>query len=498
MLERLLLLALDCDLYLWPFVQKQKRRERLKMIWVRGLERTDITPKQRWLNSACFSKLWKALHNKLSSQRQELAQISGMEKSEITDNCLFVDVFADGAENYMAGGQGREKKNLFYSSCSCYIGKVFKVDTRPASGFYGKMKSHLSYWQRWLALGSRKQSFLQRSRLHLSQVSSSSFVTGTSMLHSPPAFRLVAGCHLRQPHSPFPTHSTLWNVMSPPSSNLLPSPCFHNLLLLLHRQETHGSHSPNNTPEVTSRSNNTSYDPLNRRTEHYSLLISIYKWNWRRRQFKWRFPSTHSFQGSTRWFLKVELIRADNLLRIQSTFLKWYKINGAETFTLIWNWTHSLYESWHLHMRKLHMGDQSFSLTGSASTHIDLGILCLPADTSTLYILSRLLKGHPENMLRRLQACISSRCVNWEPGFGKQSPHSCFRTVSIKVSLKVRTMLGVTKGLKVQTQQSPAVLLLQGKGIAANYNCCLQRFVFTKLWLTTFNCCQAPNANDDI
>lgn len=32
MLERLLLLALDCDLYLWPFVQKEKRRERLKMI----------------------------------------------------------------------------------------------------------------------------------------------------------------------------------------------------------------------------------------------------------------------------------------------------------------------------------------------------------------------------------------------------------------------------------------------------------------------------------
>ena len=157
-------------------------------------------------------------------------------------------------------------------------------------------------------------------------------------------------------------------------------------------------------------------------TEHNCLLVLMYKKNWSRRQFKLRFPNTGSCQHSTRWFLKVDLIRADNLLRIQSTFLKWHKINRGKTFTLIWNWTHRLYESWHLHMRKLHMGDQSFSLTGSTSTHIDLGILCLPTDTHTSYILGRLLlKGHPENMFRRLQAHISSHCMTWEPGFGKGS-----------------------------------------------------------------------------
>ena len=150
-------------------------------------------------------------------------------------------------------------------------------------------------------------------------------------------------------------------------------------------------------------------------------------------------------------------------------------------------------------MRKLHMGDQSFSLTGSTSTHIDLGILCLPTDTHTSYILGRLLlKGHPENMFRRLQAHISSHCMTWEPGFGKGSPHTCFITVSFKMSMKVRAVVRVTKGLKVQMQQFPAVHLLQGNRIAANCNCCLQRFIFTKQWLTTFNCCQAPNANDDI
>lgn len=53
--------------------------------------------------------------------------------------------------------------------------------------------------------------------------------------------------------------------------------------------------------------------------------------------------------------------------------------------TLIWNWTHRLYESWHLHMRKLHMGDQSFSLTWAISTFIDLRVSCLPADTFLIH-----------------------------------------------------------------------------------------------------------------
>jgi len=122
----------------------------------------------------------------------------------------------------------------------------------------------------------------------------------------------------------------------------------------------------------------------------------------------------------------------------------------------------------------------------------------LPTDTHTSHVLGRLPKGHPENTLRRLQACITSCCVNWEPGFGKGSPHSCFTTVSLKVPLKVRAILEVLKGLKVQVQQSPAAHLLQGKGMAANYNCCPQRFIFTKQWLTASNCCQALNANDDI
>lgn len=149
-------------------------------------------------------------------------------------------------------------------------------------------------------------------------------------------------------------------------------------------------------------------------------------------------------------------------------------------------------------MRKLHMGNQSFSLTGSTSTHIDLGIWCLPTDAHTSYVLGRLLKGHPENMLCRPQARNSSCCMNWETGFGKGSPYSYFTIASLKASMKVRAMLRVAKGLKVQMQQSPAVHLLQGNRIAANYNCCLQRFIFTKQWLTTFNCCQAPNASDDI
>lgn len=146
------------------------------------------------------------------------------------------------------------------------------------------------------------------------------------------------------------------------------------------------------------------------------------------------------------------------------------------------------------------MGNQSFSLTGSTSTHIDLiwGVWCLPTDARTSYVLGRLLKGHPENTLCRPHARNSSCCMNSETAFGKGSPYSYFTIVSLKVSMKVRVILRVAKGLKVQIQQSPAVRLLQGNRIAADYNCCLQRFIFTKQWLTTFNCCQAPNASDDI
>lgn len=168
-------------------------------------------------------------------------------------------------------------------------------------------------------------------------------------------------------------------------------------------------------------------------TEHYCPPVLVYKQKWNKRQFKWRFPNTDTCQGSTRWFLKVDLIDADNLLRTQSTFLKWYKINGGKTLALIWNWTHRLYESWHLHMRKLHMGDQSFSLTWSISIFIDLRILCLPADTHSSYILGTFLKAHPGNVLCRLQAWISSCCVDGEARFGEGSAHICSMTMSVSV-----------------------------------------------------------------
>ena len=61
MLGRQLLLALDCDLYLQLFVQKQKKgevwRERLETAWVRGPALSYTTPKQRWLNSAYLLRL---------------------------------------------------------------------------------------------------------------------------------------------------------------------------------------------------------------------------------------------------------------------------------------------------------------------------------------------------------------------------------------------------------------------------------------------------------
>lgn len=257
-------------------------------------------------------------------------------------------------------------------------------------------------------------------------------MTSISTLLSPPSGPWPYLQRAMRAATLFPLHLKV--LMSPPN---LPGPgqlkrLAIPLLPLLHRQEIHRSHSPTNPSEITSSSNNISYDPLNWRTADDRAFLSAsfkYKWNWSRRQFKWRFPNTGSCQGSGSWFLKVDLIRADNPLRIQSTFLKWYKIIRGKTFTLIWNWTHRLYESWHLHMRKLHMGDQSFSLTGPTSTHIDMGILHLPTDTHTSYILGRLLKCHPKNTLRRLQAHISSHCMNWEPGFGKGSPHSCFTSI---------------------------------------------------------------------
>lgn len=50
----------------------------------------------------------------------------------------------------------------------------------------------------------------------------------------------------------------------------------------------------------------------------------------------------------------------------------------------------------------------------------------------------------------------------------------------------------VTQGLEVQVQHPPAVHLLQGDGTAANSNCCLQRFMFTKLCPTTLHRCEPP------
>lgn len=145
--------------------------------------------------------------------------------------------------------------------------------------------------------------------------------------------------------------------------------------------------------------------------------------------------------------------------------LKWYKINGRKTLTLIWNWTHRLYESWHLHMRKLHMADQSFSLTWSISTFTDLRILCLPTDTHSSSILGTLLKAHTGNMFCRFQAWISSCCMDLGAGFGEGSAHICFMTVSITVSRQVRAALMVAQGLKVQVQHPPAVFLLQGNNV---------------------------------
>lgn len=56
MFRRQLLLVLDCDLYLWLFVQKQKKEGEAGEDWVRGLAGT--APKWRWPNSACLPKLW--------------------------------------------------------------------------------------------------------------------------------------------------------------------------------------------------------------------------------------------------------------------------------------------------------------------------------------------------------------------------------------------------------------------------------------------------------
>lgn len=88
-----------------PLFRSRKRRERLETISVISLGLTDIAPKQRSLSSACLPKLWETLPDKLSSQRQELTKILGLEKSEITGD-LLVDVYADAAENCMAGEGG--------------------------------------------------------------------------------------------------------------------------------------------------------------------------------------------------------------------------------------------------------------------------------------------------------------------------------------------------------------------------------------------------------
>lgn len=146
--------------------------------------------------------------------------------------------------------------------------------------------------------------------------------------------------------------------------------------------------------------------------------VLVYQQKWNKGQFKWRFPNTKTCPGSTKWFLKVDLIRADTLLRTQSTFLKWYKINGGKTLTLIWNWTPRLYESWHLHMRKLHMGDQSFSLTWSIPTFIDLRILCLPAGTHSSYTLGTLLK-----------AILETCSADWAPAVARTGEQDLGREV---------------------------------------------------------------------
>lgn len=196
-------------------------------------------------------------------------------------------------------------------------------------------------------------------------------------------------------------------------------------------------------------------------TEHYCPPVLVYKQKWNKRQFKWRFPNTDTCHGSTRWFLKVDLIEADNLVRTQSTFLKWYKINGGKTLMLIWNWTHRLYESWHLRMRKLHMGDQSFSDMIYFHIYRFDDFMFASRHTSLIHT------GHiPQGPSWKHALQTPGLNLQLLHGLGSRvwwgKPHICFMTVSIRVSMQIRATLMVAQGLKVQVQHPPAVFLLQG------------------------------------
>lgn len=135
------------------------------------------------------------------------------------------------------------------------------------------------------------------------------------------------------------------------------------------------------------------------------------------------------------------------------------------------------------------MGDQSFSLRRSTCRSGDF----MFANRHTY--LKRTGQTYPKNTLHRLQPCTSHHCMNWEPAFGKRSPHSSFKTTSLEVWMKA--MLRVVKGLKVQSsipqQLTSSRIIEQQETITV---AC--RGLYSSRWLTTLNCCQAPNANDDI
>lgn len=134
-----------------------------------------------------------------------------------------------------------------------------------------------------LALERRKQRFLQLSRLHTRQLSSLSFATSICMLLSPPSGLWPEdSCCVpwEHPHRPLSTPKSSCphpSSQALASKNLLPPFCFLNLLPLLHRQETHRNHSPNNLSEITSSCNKSSYDPVNWRTADDSIAVCLFQ-----------------------------------------------------------------------------------------------------------------------------------------------------------------------------------------------------------------------------
>lgn len=229
-------------------------------------------------------------------------------------------------------------------------------------------------------------------------------------------------------------------------------------------------------------------------TEHYCPPALVYKQKRNKRQFKWRFPNIERCPGTTRWFPKVDLIRADTLLRTQSTCLKWYKINGGKTLALIWNWTYRLYESWHLHMRKLHMGDQSFPLTWSISHLYIWGFyVCQQTHIPHTYW------AHSSRPI--LQTCSADSrpeppAVAWtgEQDLVREVLTFASWPCPSKCAWRSEPLWCYTRA---QVQHPPAVHLLQGDRTATNSNCCLQRFIFMAQ-RPTLNWCEPLSANEDI